>query len=888
MTSRRDLEIKLTEVESTLARFFLDVAQHIDQNPSGEVPHAKATDDPTILRFTGGWVRDKLLGVASHDIDVAVNNMTGYQFGLVMNQYLDIPGKSEKYGLQGLAGKLHKIAANPEKSKHLETTTTRVFGLDIDIVNLRKETYAEDSRNPQMEFGTPEDDALRRDATVNALFYNLNTSKVEDYTGRGLNDMEKKLIRTPLEPYQTFNDDPLRVLRLIRFASRLDYAIIPEVLEAMADESIKAALRLKISRERVGVEIEKMLKGPRPLMALSLIHRLGLYGTIFTDPTITPSWRPDTQRWDSVYNFVSSLLLSDADEKLISLRSILIQNEEDGFLAWVLACTVPYLDAPEPAANKKGNNPSHPGVSALREGIKAPNKVSEVTAIAYQNRSAIKDYKDGLFMQLRNPASRKSTTDFAARDVLGLAIRRWGFTWRSQVLFSMLDEIHSGTRSIATIVSSYEAFVKHVESLDLLDAYALKPIINGKALMQALGGKSGPWLRGALDTVMAYQLRNPGNADASAAIDEIKAARSRDERETRNEANSGELTRSLIHHFLRLTIRSSFEKHLAPEVTSDGRKKPSNAIRSSNDYIDEEKEKNLKPWKHGDGLALELLIWSAKSIRSQWVQDNWGLLIPPILTLLDDHDTGYKIIGCDCLRHVLEVTPSLHLQQTNLANLFEEKLLTCFYYLPTSISVEDSSRTLAAATAAMVQLIRSRWAIVAKPDMDRRVQALDKLLRQGILRPLELAGDNAAFAAVLFQNMASILDEMEILSVKHMQNVLDPICGTLRDPFLHAHPPLAIATLEALRSLMRNAWPRIIPHRQQIIRGLTRCWVTLCEDSQQPFSNESELNAARLECKEAWEMLSAITMHGGVDIEDEIHEMVEADLRLGGLFQRKV
>ena len=196
--------------------------------------------------------------------------MTGYQFGLRMKEYLELPGTLDKYAVaddhtQGQSsltvGGLHKIEANPEKSKHLETVTTRMLGLDIDLVNLRKETYTQDSRNPQMQFGSPEEDALRRDATVNALFYNLNSSSLEDLTGRGLADMQRKILRTPLEPYQTFKDDPLRVLRLIRFASRLGYSIDADVAEAMSDESIQTALRAKISRERVGTEVEKMLRG---------------------------------------------------------------------------------------------------------------------------------------------------------------------------------------------------------------------------------------------------------------------------------------------------------------------------------------------------------------------------------------------------------------------------------------------------------------------------------------------------------------------------------------------------------------------------------------------------------------------------------------------------
>lgn len=263
-------KLTLTTEEQNLRRLLLDVAEHVrvvDGKP-------KASQ----IRFAGGWVRDKLLGVGSHDIDVAIDDATGEQFGARMKDYLEAPGNPEKYDLKGVDSTdgstnsgvdkdrilrgLHKIEANPEKSKNLETVATRVFGLDVDLVNLRKEVYNEETRNPEMQFAdTPEEDAFRRDATINAMFYNLQTEHVEDLTGRGLDDMRDKILRTPIEPFQTFKDDPLRILRLVRFASRLDYTIDDAAKQAMKDTTIKDALRKKISRERVGIEVEKMLRG---------------------------------------------------------------------------------------------------------------------------------------------------------------------------------------------------------------------------------------------------------------------------------------------------------------------------------------------------------------------------------------------------------------------------------------------------------------------------------------------------------------------------------------------------------------------------------------------------------------------------------------------------
>ena len=110
------------------------------------------------------------------------------------------------------------IKANNEKSKNLETAVIKIEEQFIDLVNLRSEVYTDDSRIPAVKIGTPEEDALRRDLTLNSLFYNINTRQIEDFTNSGLDDLTNKIARTPLQPLQTFTDDPLRILRVIRFA----------------------------------------------------------------------------------------------------------------------------------------------------------------------------------------------------------------------------------------------------------------------------------------------------------------------------------------------------------------------------------------------------------------------------------------------------------------------------------------------------------------------------------------------------------------------------------------------------------------------------------------------------------------------------------------------
>ncbi|KAF5184715.1 Cca trna nucleotidyltransferase protein [Thalictrum thalictroides] len=135
--------------------------------------------------------------------------MLGREFCEKVNEYLSSIGE-EKQGI-GV------IQCNPDQSKHLETARMRLYDIWIDFVNLRSEDYSENSRIPTMKFGTAKDDAYRRDLTINSLFYNINTNSVEDFTRRGLADLMSGKIVTPLAPKETFLDDPLRVLRAIRF-----------------------------------------------------------------------------------------------------------------------------------------------------------------------------------------------------------------------------------------------------------------------------------------------------------------------------------------------------------------------------------------------------------------------------------------------------------------------------------------------------------------------------------------------------------------------------------------------------------------------------------------------------------------------------------------------
>ncbi|KAF2199538.1 poly A polymerase C-terminal region-like protein [Delitschia confertaspora ATCC 74209] len=911
--------LELTEVETNLRKLLLDVAAFIDNTSVPEPADVKVPDEltkeKTVLRFTGGWVRDKLLHVGSHDIDVAINKMTGLQFGLKLNEYLEMPGNPEKYGLaqkeentksngnskgRKVASGMHKIEANPEKSKHLETVTTKILGLDIDLVNLRKETYSEDSRNPQMEFGTPEEDAMRRDATVNAMFYNLNTCQIEDFTGRGFDDMKLKIIRTPLEPYQTFKDDPLRVLRLIRFASRLGYKIDPEAEKAMEHPDIKEALKLKISRERVGIETEKMLKGPDPHMALSLIDRIGLYETVFTDPTRDIDYSPDIKHLKTAYDLVTKLAsVSKETSPLAEIPKALMRDSEENYLAWICAAMMPWADAPMPSPPKPTARPQYIAQLVAREGIKAPNKVSDVIAASLRFAEEIRTVKDACYERIKYPHRKNTREEAIARDTLGMAIRRWGSTWRTQVLFSLLHEICLGQISRDTTLNSYSTFLSHLTSLDILEAYNFKPLLTGKELAKALNSTPGPWMKDALDVVMAWQLQHPNITDPAGAIEAVKAKTKISE--NGKEKEHCELPARLAAHFLRSTIRPLFsptsQKTAHPNLTAAGNRVSWPAESHSKARATD--DPSATPWKDPkQAFVVDLLRWTLSVLEAKEIETNWGLLVPPILKMTDDIEIKWKATGCKLLTLLLESTPLALLSRTGLGDVFEETIFPMFTYLPPLTPEQDSIMLVEGAFPAIMALADVLHPPIPKgadplsPDARKREKFLDKILQASIVAPLFRAEPSSypALATAILSHLPPLLQIMGIDSVKHLQSLIPLLSDILAEPLGPAYPALLSASAKGMQSVILNGWPRVGGHRGDVLRGVCVGWIRIIEEVEGKRLEEGDeraegLEGAKGELSEVCRMLEAVLRNDeGVDWKGEKEGLERVYERLRGLF----
>jgi poly(A) polymerase len=210
--------------------------------------------------LVGGFVRDKLLGRTCKDMDfVCIGDAVA-----LAEEVVRISG----------------FASNVSVFKNFGTAHLMLYGFDVEFVGARKESYAAHSRKPEVEAGTLEDDQLRRDFTINAMAIAVNAENFGNFIDPfgGVRDLDNGIIRTPLSPAQTFSDDPLRMLRAIRFASQLNFIIHPETWNGI----LESVQRLKIiSAERIADEINKILLSKKPSLGFDLLYRSSLLNVFF-------------------------------------------------------------------------------------------------------------------------------------------------------------------------------------------------------------------------------------------------------------------------------------------------------------------------------------------------------------------------------------------------------------------------------------------------------------------------------------------------------------------------------------------------------------------------------------------------------------------------------
>lgn len=480
------------------------------------------------IRVAGGWVRDKILGLETHDVDIALDSCTGSEFAHAVKEYHTSTVQDETDGnnktKKSKIGKIGVIAANPAQSKHLETACVNIFGNDVDFSNLRHETYAEDSRIPDTVMGTPLEDSFRRDCTMNALYYNLNTELIEDWTRRGLQDLLKtKVINTPLKAFQTFQDDPLRVLRVIRFAVRYEMELSEEIKAACQQPQIHEELLRKVSRERVGNELEGMLSGKHanPIQAMDLICRMKLGDSIFYPPdgfeikgTIGQAqlkpilyMRPDSDEdelsrlraiaWEEAREClqVLSIVLDTFDSDINAVTTI------DKRLVYLAVVLLPYAKLHYLEKQKTKSVVE----CMVRERIKFKNKDVNFSGLLFQNL-------DGMIQLLQQFQHISAEVTSTLRLQAGLLLRSAKEMWVTTLIVAtvcmsrMQASSHDVNHWCARANGLYKTIVL---SMNLDECWKTKPLMNGKDLIRLLKLDRGPEVGVYMQEQVKWTLTNP-------------------------------------------------------------------------------------------------------------------------------------------------------------------------------------------------------------------------------------------------------------------------------------------------------------------------------------------------------------------------------------------
>jgi Tti2 family len=318
----------------------------------------------------------------------------------------------------------------------------------------------------------------------------------------------------------------------------------------------------------------------------------------------------------------------------------------------------------------------------------------------------------------------------------------------------------------------------------------------------------------------------------------------------------------------------STTKHAA--LTSSGRKNvvppPPSAGRFSDGFYDEES----KPWKNGWTVNLLIYILLSynelqNSTRKAALQDQFHLLVPPILNMIDDADIEYKTDGCHLLKLLCQAVSSSQseiLKRTGLTDVFVGALKTNFMLLPTLTPEDDSLALLKELYPAFRALIAARFLhlpprkgyngasqsdtpssttqktstnTAISADRDTRQTFLDLLMRHGILASYTHASENIKISIFLLTQASDIVSDMGIYSAKYLQQLLPLLHNVLTNPFGTASPDLLLSALGLMKTLVEVCWPRI----QEVwwvecLRGCVGCWMVVCEDERADADEELE------------------------------------------------
>ena len=475
---------------------------------------AVAEANDITLRVAGGYVRDLILGNESNDIDIAIDKMSGLEFANKVAEYL------------GREADVHVVNANPEQSKHLETAILYINNQEIQFCGFRKEVY-NNTRIPQVEVGTIQDDCLRRDFTINSLYYNLNTQQVEDLTGLGTKDLQEGIIRTPLPPKQTFLDDPLRILRCVRFATRFNYTIQADIIEAIRDPQILTAFENKVSRERIEIEMRKIITGNNPVKAIRLLSDFGLLYSIFKFPEGYVDWNLDQKTPHHQLNVFDHTL-----EALSNLQKIFTKYLPDVNADDKLVVNIALLFHDLGKLNKKcwgqkvkDGKERRTYYNHEKHSLEATEYIlKSLAGFSTKEIAQIKKIISGSSMVNPNYTSDNSECNLSRKGLCKF-IRFCGHDWKNCIIVNMADASAKKKDNLENMTFIYHSsMINKILEINPQSIINLKPLIDGDKVFEIIGGKKDKRISEVLNRLLEYQFSHP-KAGVKEAINFVKSFR---------------------------------------------------------------------------------------------------------------------------------------------------------------------------------------------------------------------------------------------------------------------------------------------------------------------------------------------------------------------------
>lgn len=474
------------------------------------------------VRVAGGWVRDRILGKESNDIDIMLEDVSGHDFALAVSKYLNSKDP-------------HLIKANPEKSKFLETAKTYIplkngETIEVDFARARQEVYTDGSRIPSTKPATAAEDAFRRDLTINSLFYNINEDKIEDFTGHGIKDLITKTIRTPKEPLQTFLEDPLRVFRTIRFAAKYNGEIDDKTFEAIQNPKIVEAIQNKLAQERIGDELQKILKNSNPEKAIRLLKDSGLLETLLSEsikgteyenklnPLDSNQRNPNHELslWEHTFQVIQNTLniYKDAEpEKRVVMLLSALTHDLGKLAKWIPI--------------EKENNEKHPdyGPYLTYKGHEDESaKISEILLKYLKLDKYVKPVSELAKNHMRaHSLDRSDSKEKALRKY----IRQMGeatLDWMDAYQLSLADALSKKTDYDEEVYRRYDELRKRLEfALNSMvqGNQSDSTILDGNEIMTALNIKPGPIIKEIKEYLKDLQDDNP-QISKEEALQEVK------------------------------------------------------------------------------------------------------------------------------------------------------------------------------------------------------------------------------------------------------------------------------------------------------------------------------------------------------------------------------